>query len=106
MTRPVGARGATLPRQSENDWRDGTVIPFARLKGWRVAFTYDSKHSPSGWPDLVLARGERLLIRELKTERGVVSDAQQEWLAALERVGVDAKVWRPSDWPTIQAELE
>lgn len=49
--------------------------------------------------------GVRLLVRELKAERGRVSEAQGIVLEALRRCGIDAKVWRPSDWPTIEATL-
>ncbi len=105
MARTASER-RSLPLQSENAWRDHTIIPYARLKGWRVAFVHDSRHSPSGWPDLVLVRGWRMLVRELKTERGRVTEAQQAWLDALDRAGVDTKVWRPSMWTEIQEELE
>lgn len=96
---------AQKPVQSENDWRDQTIIPYARLKGWAVHFTHTSKHSPSGWPDLVLVRGQRLLVRELKTARGRLTAAQWDWLLALQRAGVDVGVWRPSMWAEIQQEL-
>ncbi len=102
----TGTRTRSLPLQSESAWRDRTVIPYARLKGWRVYFTHTSKFSPAGFPDLVLVRGPRLMMRELKTERGVVTGAQADWLERLYAAGVDASVWRPSDWPAIQKELE
>lgn len=53
-----------------------------------------------GFPDLVLARRRIVLLRELKTERGVVSKFQQRWI---DEAGV--QVWRPSDWDRIQLEL-
>ncbi len=96
---------AAAPVQSENAWRDHTVIPYARLQGWRVYFTHYSKHSPSGFPDLVLVRDGVLLMRELKTDRGSLTAAQAYWLADLQAAGVNAKVWRPQDWPAIVATL-
>jgi hypothetical protein len=42
--------------------------------------TFDSQHSAAGFPDLVMARGRRLVAAELKTER-------------------------PSDWPEIERVL-
>jgi hypothetical protein len=39
----------------------------------------------------------RYMQRELKTERGVVSRHQKRVLEDLQRCGIDAKVWRPSD---------
>lgn len=106
MTRPGGARGATLPRQPENDWRDGTVIPFAKLKGWTCYFTHRAQHSPSGFPDCWFVRDGRLLVRELKRDGQVPTAAQAWWLEALRGAGINAGVWTPKDWPAIQAELE
>ena len=51
-------------------------------KGWRTAIQGDP-----GFPDLVLTRphpqAPRLLLIELKTERGKLTPAQQEWRSAL-----------------------
>lgn len=52
--------------------------------------------APAGWPDLVLWRS-RLIVRELKSERGRLSAAQVRVIAALRTAGVDAGVWRPAD---------
>ena len=69
---------------------------------------WNSLHSPEGFPDCVIVRGEHLLFRECKSARGVVSPAQQDWLGALARVRVvSAGVWRPAHWQDgrIEAEL-
>lgn len=55
-----------------------------------------------GAPDLILARDGRVILAELKSQRGRVSEAQRMWLSAL---GSHARLWRPSDWPEIVAEL-
>jgi hypothetical protein len=60
--------------------------------------TWNSRNSPSGWPDEVLSAGRRVIFRELKKETGKPSRAQQEWLDALTLAGLDAGVWRPSDY--------
>lgn len=102
----IAKQGHEKPVQRENDWRDHTLIPLARLKGWRVYFTQRSDRSPAGFPDCWFVRNGRLLVRELKRDGKEPTAAQTAWLEALRAAGVDAQVWRPADWPTIQAELE
>ena len=58
--------------------------------------THDSRHSPRGFPDLVIV-GRGVIYRELKTTKGKVSDDQAEWLHALVMAEQDACVWRPAD---------
>lgn len=87
------------------------VVQLAELHGWRWWHDNDSRRNKSGFPDLVLVRDGVLIFAELKTEKGRVSPAQTEWLAALELVGHDSvgvvqvHVWRPRDWPTIESTL-
>lgn len=74
------------------------VIDLARLYQWQVYHTWLSIRSAAGFPDLVLARPPRLLFAECKTERGIVTLAQAEWLTALRGCpGVEAYLWRPAD---------
>ena len=84
------------------------VIALAQLCGWAFCYhTRDSRGSARGFPDLVLmrVRPPRLLVVELKSARGKVTDAQADWLAAFDACGVERYVWRPSDWPAIEAVL-
>ncbi len=62
-----------------------------------MAFVYDSRRSPKGWPDMVLSGKKGLLFRELKTEKGRLTPEQKDWLLALERHGCNTGIWRPSD---------
>jgi hypothetical protein len=55
----------------------------------------------AGWPDLILARGSRLVAVEVKTDDGVVSTEQHRVLSVLEIAGVETHVWRPRDWETV-----
>lgn len=81
------------------------VIKAATLFGLATYHTYDSRRSGAGFPDLTIVGANGILFRELKTDVGRVSPQQQYWLAVLVESGADAKVWRPSDWPTITSEL-
>ena len=93
-----------IAHQSEAELQ-GAVIDLAERLRWLVYHTHDSRHSAKGFPDLCLARGERLVFAELKTENGKLSDAQREWLQALEIAGAECFVWRPSQFDEILGEL-
>ena len=91
--------------KNETEFRDKHVVKLAKLLGWRHYFTYRSKFSPAGFPDLVLVRGERLIFAELKMPKGTVSDLQREWLNDLRVVArsiqtgnVEVHLWTPADW--------
>lgn len=94
--------GADVP-ESEAGFM-AAVVTAARYLGWRVYHTYDSRRSSSGFPDLVLVK-DRVLYREVKTDRGKVTPEQTAWIEALRVAGVDAGVWRPADWDRIEEEL-
>jgi len=55
--------------------------------------------SCNGYPDWTIcgAPGKGVVIRELKSEKGRLSAAQQEWIGDLKAAGADVGVWRPSD---------
>lgn len=71
----------------------------ARIGGWRLYHTFDSRRSGAGFPDLVLVHPRRklLLFVELKRDGGKLSLDQADWFDALHVVGADVRVWRPSD---------
>lgn len=74
----------------------GAVVELARMLGWLVYHTHDSRHSAAGFPDLVMVHpgSGALLFAELKTARGKVTPEQWEWLRALAVRGVSF-LWRP-----------
>lgn len=83
-----------------------SFVAYARLRGWLVYHTHDSRRSDPGFPDLVLVRGDVLVFAELKTETGRVSRAQSAWLAALaDATDGRAFIWRPSSWGLIEEVL-
>ena len=102
----------------EDDFKD-TILRYAHLRHWMVhhdrpARTKDGWRTAiqgdKGFPDVLLVRGHRMVVAELKSENGRVTAEQEEWLAAFRDVSdaaphVRAYVWRPSDWPEIEETL-
>lgn len=82
---------------SEKEYQDA-VVEYARLRGWLVFHPFDSRHSEAGYPDLTLAKGERLIFAEMKRDGENPTPAQRKWLAALEEAGAETYVWKPSNW--------
>lgn len=112
-TRPVSAEEyqKKVAREMYEDTLRENIRGLAVSLGWRIHFWWNSKHSPAGFPDLVLihAKTKRIIFRELKRSGslGKISKAQQACMDDLTAVGMDVKVWRPEDWldGTIEAEL-
>ena len=97
------------------------VVQLAKLYKWRVAHFrcvrvqrrggavyYETPVGVDGkgWPDLVMLRGNRLVVAELKVGKNKTTPEQDAWLAAF-RSFEDAEVylWRPSDWHEIESVL-
>lgn len=97
------ARRVLDRHSSEQAWMR-QVIDAARLLGWHVYHTFDSRHSTPGFPDLVLVR-DRVIFAELKVATGKVSHHQRRWLELLRRAGQETYVWRPSDYPAVEQVL-
>lgn len=97
-------RPTALPRQSEQSFQR-QVVQAAELLGWRCYWTWNSLHSPKGWPDLVLIRRPRIVFLELKAERTPVTDEQRDTIVELQACGLTAMIARPSDWPEIERVL-
>jgi hypothetical protein len=89
--------------QSEKEFQ-AEVIKRAMRHGWKTFHVFDARKSEAGWPDLVLVR-ERVIVRELKVGNEVPTAAQAGWLEAFANAGIDAGVWKPTDWPEIEAAL-
>lgn len=90
------------------------VIDLARKLGWRAAHFWDSRRQvrpgvfvgdrdAAGWPDLVLAKQHggtgptTLIFAELKSEGGVMTQAQKDWYNILDLVQgrVYVVIWKP-----------
>jgi hypothetical protein len=101
-----GFQDAVVDLARLNGWRTAHFRPALTQKGWRTPVAADG----AGFPDLILARGPRLVVAELKRESGKTSGEQDQWLDAFAAVAamnplVEVHVWRPSDWDTIAATL-
>lgn len=70
-------------------WKVAHFRPARTENGWRTPVGADGK----GFPDLVIAKQDHLIIAELKSERGRLTASQQSWIDAL-----DATIWTPADW--------
>jgi len=81
------------------------VVRYARMMGWRLYHTHDSRRSEAGFPDLVLVRRPRLVWAELKSERGRLTDDQRAWIEELRACGQEVHVWRPSNWMIVAETL-
>ena len=85
---------------------EGQVKQLAKMFGWLYYHTWRSIHSPAGFPDCVFVRNGTVIFAELKSEKGKLSEHQEEWISALNRVskgsvGVQVYVWRPADFDRI-----
>ena len=80
------------------------VVGLAERLGWRVftqRFSHKAglrSHGSLGFPDIVALKGTRMLVVELKGERGALRPGQEEWLEAFAAAGAETHVWRPADW--------
>lgn len=105
-----------MRKTPENDFMR-QVIDLAKLSGWKVAHfgasvrvvgksrTFVGDRDAAGFPDLVLVKGERLVIAELKAPKGVVSETQKAWLCALGETDAEVYLWRPEDLEEISRIL-
>jgi hypothetical protein len=93
---------AVLPDPLEDDWLDWVIAAAAR-HGWLASHARPAR-TGSGWetaitgrrgaPDVLLAKGGRVFLPELKRNRAHPDRDQRAWLAALGSFG---SVWRPRD---------
>lgn len=104
----------------------GWVLDLARTYGWLIYHARPAKVRDGQWatpmtgnpgfPDLVLARGGRVIFAELKKQAGRVEPDQQQWLDELQgdvdvvHAGPGCRVhevyvWRPDDRAWIQEVL-
>lgn len=97
-------KGKTRNKGGEKKFQQA-VVAYARMNGWMVYYTYDSRRSPAGFPDLTMIHigMKRLVAAELKVGQNKRTLAQVEWGIAFESVGapVEYYEWHQDDWPAI-----
>ena len=81
---------------------EAQVKHLAYLFRWKYYHTWRSIHSPAGFPDCVMIRDKRIVVAELKSEKGKVTLLQEGWLEAFRATGMaEAYLWKPSDFEKI-----
>ena len=86
------------------------LIEYAISRGWEwMHIGRTGKYSPNGakgtlgtgWPDLTLVRGTRLIFAELKSQRAPIPGPEQQKVLLILSDAAEVYHWRPSDWPMI-----
>lgn len=94
--------GPPITEKEFGEWLED----LCRVCHWTYYHPRLSIYSVQGWPDYALVRPPRLVLAELKTEKGKVSHHQVAWLERLEQVpGVEVYLWRPSHRDEIERVL-
>ncbi len=97
-----------VKKQTEKSFMQA-VAQYARLRGWSVYHTLDSRGSSAGFPDLVFSRDDRhecrIVVVELKLDGKAATGEQMAWLQAFKSTGIPTHLWTPSDWPNIEVVL-
>ena len=91
---------------TEKAWQM-TVVSAAAHLGWECYHTYFSLRSHPGYPDLTLVHPVHGVVwMELKRQKGLVTEAQEQWINLLQTAGQRAGVFRPNDWDVVERILK
>jgi hypothetical protein len=137
----IGGRMNVAGLQQSEKQFERAVVEYAEHHGWKTAHFNDSRREvvdkrtgerkligdkdAKGFPDRIFARRARIVIVELKAEKGRLSKEQREWIVELggepdgsisqlellmefttgKWPSMQVRVWRPSDWPEIERVL-
>ena len=102
--------GADAPVPLPGDTPEGTLLAkirtVAKAYGWHTYHVFDARRSEAGYPDLTLCDGKSLLMYELKSNTGQLTEEQALWLSLLTHTEkVECGVWRPRDFGQIYERL-
>ena len=81
-------------------WQLHHCRPGRTARGWATPIQGDA-----GFPDVVAVRGRRLVVAELKSARGKVTEQQEKWLERFAAAGAETYCWRPGDLERIAQVL-
>jgi hypothetical protein len=98
-TRVLTYPAPPAPDVSERDLQQ-LILDLATVCGWWHFHARDMRRSDTGWPDLILARPRSpLLVWEIKSAAGKLSDEQYDWGVVLMQVpGIEYRTIWPADW--------
>lgn len=107
-------RIVSLP-MSEADYQ-GRILDYALVTGWRAHHCRPLQTRAGKWqtpitghagfPDLILARGPRLVVLEVKRDGEQPTPEQRAWLSAFMLVpGAQVHIATPSTWDFIERLL-
>ncbi|MFD9947674.1 VRR-NUC domain-containing protein [Nonomuraea sp. NPDC059023] len=93
------AQRKLVKTMTEATLRDDHIRPRALTLGWLIYWTWNSKHSPKGFPDVFLLhpKSGAVVIRELKMVGKKPTVEQKRWLDGFGAAGLDRGVWTPED---------
>ena len=95
-----------------------TVLEMAEAMGYVVYHVFEQSHYAKrtviGFPDLVMYRPfdfergwrRRLIVMELKSQRGVLTEQQQDWLSCFSSFKIETYIVRPSDLDSLENLLK
>jgi hypothetical protein len=103
---PTSVRDAILGALSEREFQK-IVVEGLEQRGYVVFHVVDSRLMQAGLPDVIAVKPGRVLLWELKRERGGRIRPQQQQVIDCLPAGstVDARIVRPSDWDRVQEAL-
>lgn len=85
------------------------IVDFATIHDWLVHYSPDSRKGFSsipGFPDLVMARGERVIFAELKVSPRKPTPEQWAWLNCLRHnPAIEVYVWYSSGMQKVKERL-
>lgn len=105
-----------LPEPSEDEFMR-QVLKLAKVYGWKTAHFRPGMNRRGQWqtavqgdgkgfPDILLIRGDEIMVVELKVGMNVVTAEQADWIAAFAGAKVPTFVWRSGDWMLIEYSLK